>query len=133
MLTFPNIAQIETLFTSMEPANLAGEPFTPSLHTEELRLEDIPPEPEDEAEVASLNGAKLGPFRFGSSCAARGISPLAYPSNTSFLCLACRARSGGNVCPGSAWANDGRRQRDYRKRLRLKKELLKIKGFLGRN
>ena len=49
MLTFSNIAQIETLFTTMEPANLAGESFTPSLHPEELLLDDVPPEPEEEA------------------------------------------------------------------------------------
>ncbi len=62
MLTFPNITHIETLFTEMEPANLAGEPFTPSLHTEELLLGDTAPEPEDNEEVASVNEAKLGAF-----------------------------------------------------------------------
>jgi hypothetical protein len=30
VLTFSNITQIEALFTTMEPANLAGESFTPS-------------------------------------------------------------------------------------------------------
>ena len=62
MLTLPNIAQIETLFTTMEPANLVGEPFTPSLHPEELLLDDVSPEPEDEDETVSINEARLGPF-----------------------------------------------------------------------
>jgi hypothetical protein len=62
VLTFPNIAQIETLFTTMEPAHLAGEPFTPSLHPEELLLDDVSPEPEDEDETVSINEARLGLF-----------------------------------------------------------------------
>ena len=46
----------------MEPANLAGEPFTPSLHPEELLLDDVSPEPEDEDETISINEARLGLF-----------------------------------------------------------------------
>jgi hypothetical protein len=56
------MAQIETLFTTMEPANLVGEPFTPLLHPEELLLDDVSPEPEDEDETVSINEARLGPF-----------------------------------------------------------------------
>jgi NurA domain len=62
MLTFTRIAQIEALFSGMEPANLAGEPFTPSLHPEELLLHDLPPEPEHDDELASITEATLGSF-----------------------------------------------------------------------
>lgn len=62
MLNFPNITQIEALFSEMEPANLAGESFTPSLHTEEIVLEDIPPEPEEDEEVSALAQSRLGQY-----------------------------------------------------------------------
>jgi hypothetical protein len=62
MLDFANVSQIESLFTDMEPVNLAGQPFTPSLHTEELVLEDIGPDLEVEEEIATFDGAKLGPY-----------------------------------------------------------------------
>jgi hypothetical protein len=68
MLNFANISQIEALFAEMEPENLAGEPFTPSLHSEEIRLDDAPPELEEDEELASFDGAKLGSFTpFGGS------------------------------------------------------------------
>jgi len=46
----------------MEPANLTGESFTPSLHTEEIVLEDIPPEPEEDEEVSALAQSRLGQY-----------------------------------------------------------------------
>ena len=55
LLNFPNITQIEALFSEMEPANLIGESFTPSLHTEEIMLEDIPAEPEEDEEPSSCS------------------------------------------------------------------------------
>jgi len=62
-LEIGDLPQLEALFTGLEPANLAGEPFTPSLHAEELLvLEDVPPETEDDEEVAALADGKLGPF-----------------------------------------------------------------------
>lgn len=68
-LTLGEIPQLEALFGDMEPSNLAGEPFTPSLHAEEtFLLEDVPPEPEAEDEVAALGDAELGAFiRFAGS------------------------------------------------------------------
>ena len=67
MLTFSNIAQIETLFTTMEPANLAGESFTPSLHPEELLLDDVPPEPEEEDVPVPLAAIDAGVIDVGLS------------------------------------------------------------------
>lgn len=62
MLNFSNIGQIESLFSNMEPDDLAGEPFTPSLHQEEITLDESSLEYETEEEVAEVNEAKLGPF-----------------------------------------------------------------------
>ena len=55
-----DLTSIESLFSDMEPDSLAGEPFTPSLHDEEFIVEDKPADSEDDAELASLNDAKLG-------------------------------------------------------------------------
>ena len=62
MLNFPNITQIEALFSEMEPENLTGETFTPSLHTEDIVLEDIPAEPEEDEEVSALAQSGLGQY-----------------------------------------------------------------------
>lgn len=68
MLQLSNVSRIETLFSEMEPENLAGQPFTPSLHAEEIQLDDMGPELEREEEIASFEGAKLGDFSaFGGS------------------------------------------------------------------
>ncbi|MCZ7570765.1 MAG: hypothetical protein M5U01_19570 [Ardenticatenaceae bacterium] len=62
MLSFSRITQIETLFSSIEPENLAGEPFTPSLHQDEIKLDESATEYETDQEVEEVNEAKLGPF-----------------------------------------------------------------------
>jgi hypothetical protein len=63
-LTLAEMPQLEALFADMEPTDLAGEPFTPSLHSEDtFLLEDVPPEPEDDDEIVSLGNGKLGSFR----------------------------------------------------------------------
>lgn len=62
MFTFDSIDRIRTFFEDMEPANLVGEAFTPSLHAEEIKLEDVTPEGEDDDEVTGLDEAKLGVF-----------------------------------------------------------------------
>lgn len=62
MLDFAHAIEIETLFTEMEPEDLTGQPFTPSLHPEELRLDDSAPEMEEDEEVRSFDDASLGPF-----------------------------------------------------------------------
>jgi len=71
MLDFQNMSQIEQLFDDMEPVNLAGEAFVPSLHAEEIRLDDSEPEAENEEELSSFEDANLGPFQtFGPTEAA---------------------------------------------------------------
>jgi len=62
MLNFSHITKIESLFNEMEPENLSGEPFTPSLHQNEINLDDDSTELEDEEEISSISDAKLGPF-----------------------------------------------------------------------
>ncbi|MGH2588880.1 MAG: DNA double-strand break repair nuclease NurA [Dehalococcoidia bacterium] len=62
MFKLPSIESVECLFREMEPLAREGEPFTPSLHTEELLLDDVVAEGEEDEEVAALNEAKLGPF-----------------------------------------------------------------------
>jgi hypothetical protein len=62
MFTVSNADQIETLFSDMEPENIAGEPFTPSLHDDDLILDEEAAETETEQEVTELNEAQLGPF-----------------------------------------------------------------------
>ena len=62
MLTFSDMGGIEALFSTMEPSDLSGESFTPSLHQDGLVLEDVAAEPEDDEEVAALGDASLGPF-----------------------------------------------------------------------
>lgn len=62
MLSLSSIEQIETLFAEMEPEDLAGETLTPSLHSEEITVDDAPSEFEDENEIASLNQSALGTF-----------------------------------------------------------------------
>jgi hypothetical protein len=63
-LTLAEMPQLEALFAGMEPTDLAGQPFTPSLHPEDtFLLEDVPPEPEDDDEIVSLGDAQLGSFQ----------------------------------------------------------------------
>lgn len=62
MLNLPNVTHIEALFSGMEPTNLAGEAFTPSLHQDEITLDDDAAELETEEEVSSIQDAHLGPF-----------------------------------------------------------------------
>lgn len=57
-----HLAALDALFRDMEPANLAGEPFTPSLHQDDFLLEDVPPESENEDELADLSDANVGSF-----------------------------------------------------------------------
>jgi hypothetical protein len=57
-----HLTALDALFRDMEPANLAGEPFTPSLHQEDFLLEDVPVESEDEDELADLGDANVGTF-----------------------------------------------------------------------
>lgn len=68
MLHLPSVSQIDTLFTEMEPEGLAGQPFTPSSHLDDFRLDDAPSELEEEVELDSFDGAKVGSFTsFGGS------------------------------------------------------------------
>ena len=58
-LTLAEMPQLDALFADMEPTDLAGQPFTPSLHPEDtFLLEDVPPEPEDDDEILSLGDAR---------------------------------------------------------------------------
>lgn len=61
-MNFSSLAQIETLFSDMEPENLGGEPFTPSLHADDITLDESAIEFESEEEVVVINEASLGPF-----------------------------------------------------------------------
>ena len=40
MIEFANLNQVEALFDEMEPGNQEGGGFTPSLHQDEIRLDD---------------------------------------------------------------------------------------------
>jgi hypothetical protein len=62
MINFSNIGQIESLFSEMEPEDLAGEPFTPSLYQDDITLDERGQEYETEEEVTDVNEAKLGAF-----------------------------------------------------------------------
>lgn len=62
MFNLPNITNIEQLFSSMEPTNLAGEAFTPSLHAENIQLEEDATQTESESEVIEINESRLGEF-----------------------------------------------------------------------
>ena len=66
MLSLSNIEQIETLFAEMEPADTTDETLTPSLHAEDITVDDTPVEVEDE--VTSIDESALGEFTpFSSS------------------------------------------------------------------
>jgi len=71
MLDFQNIRNIEDLFTEMEPTGISGQPFTPSLHPEEIILEDQPHETEDEEEVISLASIRKNIIPFQANVTAR--------------------------------------------------------------
>lgn len=64
MLSFSKLTEIEKLFSDMEPDNLSGEPFIPSLHQEEITLDEGAAEFESEEETVEVNEAKTGPFTF---------------------------------------------------------------------
>lgn len=63
MLEFRNIHHIEDLFQEMEPSSLGGEHFTPSLHAEDLLLQDSELEIESEDELSTFNDSSLGRFQ----------------------------------------------------------------------
>ena len=63
MFNFPNITNNEQLFSSMEPENLAGEPFTPSLHAENIQLEEDATQLETENEIIGINESRLAVCR----------------------------------------------------------------------
>lgn len=68
MLSLTNIREIENLFARMEPTNLAGDTLTPSLHSEEIIVDDSLSELESEGEIAAIDEAALGEFvSFSSS------------------------------------------------------------------
>lgn len=68
MLSLSSVDQIEALFSEMEPENLSGEPFTPSMHSEDIQLDDQPSELETSEESESFEEATLGNFvRFSTS------------------------------------------------------------------
>ena len=62
MFNLPNITNIEQLFSSMEPENLSGQAFTPSLHAENIQLEEDSTQLETEEEVVGVNESRLGEF-----------------------------------------------------------------------
>jgi hypothetical protein len=64
LLSFSKLTEIEKLFGDMEPENLSGEPFIPSLHQEEITLDEGEAEFESEEETVEVNEAKTGPFTF---------------------------------------------------------------------
>jgi hypothetical protein len=46
----------------MEPADTTDETLTPSLHAEDITVDDVPAEAEDEDEVSSIDESALGEF-----------------------------------------------------------------------
>jgi len=67
-LDFPSINSILQLFDTMQPENLNGQIFTPSLHQENIQLEDVGTQTETDNEIHSLDDSKLGQFiEFGDS------------------------------------------------------------------
>ena len=62
MIEFANLNQVEALFDEMEPGNQEGGGFTPSLHQDEIRLDDSSIELEMEEEIRDYEDAHLGLF-----------------------------------------------------------------------
>ncbi len=59
MIEFANLNQVEALFDEMEPGNQEGGGFTPSLHQDQIRLDDSSIELEMEEEVRDYEDAHL--------------------------------------------------------------------------
>lgn len=62
MLTFEHLHHIDNLFENMEPTALSGEHFTPSLHAEDILLDDSEFETESEDELSTFAKSHTGPF-----------------------------------------------------------------------
>ena len=62
LLHLTAIRHIESVFTEVEPDDIAGEPFTPAFIPQELVLEDTLSEPDEGSEKATLNEGQLGEF-----------------------------------------------------------------------
>jgi len=62
VLSLTNLKEIENLFARMEPTNLAGDTLTPSLHSEEIVVDDSLSELESEGELAVIDEVALGEF-----------------------------------------------------------------------
>lgn len=62
MLQLTNLDKIETLFNQMEPSDVSGDDFIPSMHHEAINLDDSEFVAESEEEANEIDKGALGDF-----------------------------------------------------------------------